>query len=125
MAAKKRSSSSKKAGALPPGAFFERACPRVLDVLRTTCKELGGRYVVVVAGDAGGAWTLDYQTASVQPGQDVAADLVVTLTLEQFAAVSTGKEELAKLVAEGRAQSSGDRGRIENLSFVLAFLQRG
>jgi hypothetical protein len=124
MAAKKKSTSTKKAP-LPPRAFFERAVPRILDVMRTTCKELGGKYTIEVAGDDGGAWTLDYPTASVHPGADPGADLVVHLSLDQFTAVSTGKEELAKLVVDGRATSTGDKARIENLSFVLAFLQRG
>jgi hypothetical protein len=124
-AAKKKSSSKKGAGALPPRTFFEKACPRILDVMRTTCVELGGKYTIEVTGDEGGAWTLDYPAAQVRAGKDAAADLYVTLTPEQFAGVSTGKEELAKLVADGRAPSTGDAKRVENLSFVLAFLQRG
>ena len=125
MAAKKKGRSSSKKQAPSPRAFFEGAAPRLLQMLRTTCAELGGVYVLEVQGEEGGAWTLDFAAAQVRAGRADGADLVVTLTAEQFAAVSTAKIELAKLVADGTAPSTGERARVENLSFVLAFLDRG
>ena len=125
--ATKKGAASKKGKKPPPSPqdFFARAAPRVLTALRTTTAELGGRYVIEVQGEGGGAWTLDFPAAAVRPGKEDGADLVVTLTAEQFAAVSTAKIELAKLVFDGSAPSVGERGRVENLSFVLAFLERG
>lgn len=126
MAARKKPSSTKKGKLAPaPRAFFEGAAPRLLSILRTTCAELGGVYVVLVQGDDGGAWTLDFPRAEVRAGAHDGADLVVTLSPDQFAAVATARIELAKLVADGSAPSQGERQRVENLSFVLAFLERG
>ncbi len=106
-----------------PQAFFESACPRVLQIMRATCAELGGAYCIDV--DGAGAWTLDFPSATVTPGRGPAAAVTVHLSPAQFASLSTGKVELAKLVADGAARCEGDRARLENVSLVLAFLERG
>ena len=50
---------------------------------------------------------------------------LVHLSPAQFASLSTGKVELAKLVADGAARCEGEHARLENVSLVLAFLERG
>jgi alkyl sulfatase BDS1-like metallo-beta-lactamase superfamily hydrolase len=113
----------KAARAAPtPKQFFEVAVPRVLSIMRATCADLGGKYCVDVDGE--GAWTLDFAAAKVVAGRADPADVVVHLTQAQFASLSTGKVELAKLAADGAARVEGDRGKIENVSLVLAFLER-
>ena len=97
--------------------------PRVLSIMRATCKDMGGRYRVDV--DGAGSWVLDFPSAAVQPGAGAAADVVVHLSLAQFQSLSTSKVELAKLVADGAAKAEGDVKRIENVSLVWAFLERG
>jgi hypothetical protein len=114
----------KAARAAPtPKQFFEVAVPRVLAIMRATCADLGGKYCVDVDGE--GAWTLDFPAARVVPGCVEGSDVVVHLSQAQFASLSTSKVELAKLCADGAARVEGDRGRIENVSLVLAFLERG
>jgi len=106
-----------------PQSFFELACPRVLQIMRATCADLGGAYCIDVEG--AGAWTLDFPTTTVKPGRSADAAVTVHLSPAQFASLSTGKVELAKLVADGAARCEGDRARLENVSLVLAFLERG
>ena len=113
----------KKAKAAPtPQAFFEGAVPRVLRIMRATCADLGGTYVVDVEGER---WTLDFPGAKVVAGASDGADVVMTMNAAQFASLSTGKVELAKLCADGAVVVEGDRTKIENVSLVLAFLERG
>jgi hypothetical protein len=117
---------AKKKPARPPPSpetFFEVACPRVMTIMRATCAELGGRYVVEVEG--AGAWTLDFPAATVARGATPGADVIIHLSPAQFASLSTGKVELLKLTNSGQARFEGDRARIENVSLVLAFLERG
>lgn len=118
MAAKKKP----KKTAVEAKAFFGSMAPRVLSIMRATCAELGGRYAVDVEGQ--GAWTLDFPTASIAPGNE-RADVVVRFTPEQFALLSTSRVELKKLVADGIVRCEGDVSRIENISLILAFLDRG
>src|SRR3954470_13860329 len=117
MAAKKKAKV-----APPPKAFFETAVPRVLQIMRATCADLGGSYVVDVEGEA---WTLDFPNAKVTAGKREGADVVMKMNAAQFASLSTGKVELAKLCADGSVHVEGDRQKIENVSLVLAFLERG
>lgn len=118
--AKKRPS---KKTAPTPTHFFEVACPRVLSSMRTLCQERGGRFALVVDGEEGGAWTVDFTSPEVRRGRE-AADVTVTLTPAQFASLSTGKVELRKLVVDGAAPCEGARERLEDLALVLAFLER-
>jgi alkyl sulfatase BDS1-like metallo-beta-lactamase superfamily hydrolase len=113
----------KTARAAPsPEVFFGTSLPRVLQMLRAACADLGGRYVVDVDGKA---WTLDYTSATVVAGAAANVDVTVRLSAAQFASLSTSKVELKKLVADGQAPCEGDRAKLENVSFVLAFLERG
>ncbi len=119
-----RSHKSKSRKPAPePHTFFERAVPRVLSIMRVTCAELGGRYSVEVAGQ--GTWTLDFPEARVLPSAVEGADVIVHLSPEQFASLATGKIELRKLVADGAVRADGDASKLENVSLVLAFLERG
>ena len=104
-----------------PQAFFDGAVPRVLTIMRATCAELGGKHCIVVEG--AGEWTLDFPNARVVAGRHQ-PDVTVYLAPEQFASLSTSKVELAKLVADGKARYEGDRSRVENVSLILAFLER-
>lgn len=113
----------KKRAPIAPKAFFESSVPRVLSIMRATCKDLGGRYRIEVEGHGG--WTLDFPTASVQPGEGGVADVTVRLSEAQFQSLTSAKVELAKLVATGAVPCEGDRARIENVSLVLAFLSSG
>lgn len=122
-AKKKRSPRKKKAPPPSPTEFFEVAAPRVLRAMASLCASMGGSYAITVEGDGGGTWTLDFDEASVRSGGD-GADLTVTLGLEQFGELSSAKGELRKLVKGGSAVCAGDDGKLENLSMVLAFLQR-
>lgn len=113
----------KKRAPVAPKVFFESSVPRVLSIMRATCQDLGGRYRIEVEGH--GAWTLDFPTASVQPGDGPAADVSLRLTEPQFQSLTNAKTELAKLVATGAVPCEGERARIENVSLVLAFLSSG
>jgi hypothetical protein len=121
--AKKKSARKKKAPPPPPKEFFEVAAPRVLTAMSSLCASMGGSYAFVVEGEGGGAWTLDFTDASVREGSD-GADLTVTLPIEDFPVLATAKGELRKLVADGTAACEGEKDRLENLSMVVAFLQR-
>jgi hypothetical protein len=112
----------KAAAAIPPETFFATVVPRLLSIMRATCKDMGGRYVIAV--DGAGAWTLDFPTAAVQKGAGENVDVTVHLTPEQFASLSSASVELAKLVASKAVRCEGDVGKIENVSLVLAFLSR-
>lgn len=116
MAAKKRFAPS-------PQAFFERSVPRVLDIMRARCAELGGRYTVHV--EDSGVWTIDFTRAAVVADTVPGADVVIRLTPAQFASLSTGGTELRKLAVSGQAPFEGDAQKLENVSLVLAFLERG
>jgi hypothetical protein len=114
----------KKAKTAPtPQTFFEVSVPRVLNIMRATCADLGGKYVVEVEG--AGAWTLDFTKPGVTPGKVDNPDVTIGLSAPQFASLSTGKVELLKLVADGQARCDGDRAKVENISLILAFLERG
>jgi len=122
--ARKKKARSKKPPPPTPAEFFERSVPRVLTAMASLCKSMGGVYAMVVEGDEGGAWTLDFGQAAVRPGTE-GADLTVTLDLEQFQLLTTARGELRKLIAAGDARAEGgDPEKIENLSMVVAFLQR-
>lgn len=113
----------KKRPPIAPRTFFESAVPRVLTVMRATCKDLGGRYCIDVEGH--GAWTLDFPTATLKPGRGESVDVTLFLTEPQFQSLTSAKVELAKLVATGAVRCEGDAAKIENISLVLAFLIRG
>ena len=117
MAARTR---KKKKPSLSPAEFFGQAVPLLLSRVRALCADRGGRFCVIVEGE--GEWLLDFNDASVTPGRGE-ADLVLTLDADRFATLSGAKVELRKLVVDGDVQVEGDRDRIEDLSFILAFLQ--
>lgn len=104
--------------------FFAAVCPRLMTAMQEKLAELGGRYVVVVEGEGGGAWTLDFGTGAVSEGAG-AADLKLELTAEQFTSLASPKVELRKLVSDGTVKSEGDTDRVENLSLLFAFLNAG
>lgn len=112
----------KKGNAPTPEQFFGSAVPRVLSIMRATCKDLGGRYAIEVEGH--GAWTLDFPNAAVQTGRMEPVDVTVTLTPAQFASLTGANVELAKLVRDKTVRTDGDVSKIENVSLVLAFLAR-
>ena len=114
----------KQTQAPAPEQFFSQLCPPLLRSMRSLCAEMGGSYAIVVEGAGGGAWTLDFAGAEVRAGGD-GANVTLTMSPERFASLSSARVELRKLVADGEVSCEGDPGRLENLSFVLAFLQRG
>lgn len=115
---------SKKPPPPTPAEFFETSVPRVLTAMRSLCQTMGGTYAMVIEGDGGGAWTLDFDDAVVRAGAE-SADLTVTLGPDEFAELTTAKGELRKLIAAGDARAEGgDPEKIENLSMIVAFLRR-
>ena len=100
--------------------FFDEIVPKVLDARKDPCKELGGIYGFRLIGETGGAWTLDFNKASLADGVAEETDLYLEMDAEDFAKMFTGMLDMEKAAREGGIRFEGDVNLFGNLAAIFA-----
>jgi hypothetical protein len=105
---------------MTPVEFFEGVLPKVMELQKSVCQKLGGRYAFQLFGDGGGAWTLDFPHAQVGAGvNDAGWDLYLEMTAGDFTDLLKGTLDVARAAGEGRIRVDGDVSLFGNLMAVI------
>jgi SCP-2 sterol transfer family len=99
-------------------SFFEHALPLLLDVRADGFRALGARFCFELAGEGGGAWTLDCGKGALAPRASD-ADTTLRMSSARFEQLMTGHLDVALAERQGALSISGDRSLWARLAVLL------
>ena len=106
--------------------FFEEQLPPILGrpEVAAQAQQVGAVFLLVLAGERGGRWTLDLKSSppGVHPGETAPAQVTLKLEAEDFEAILAEPSRAFELFFQGKLEVSGDPALAGRLPALIGLL---